>query len=345
MNNNKARIEWIDVAKGLLIFFVVYGHCSQYRSYNKELISFMRRAIYTFHMPGFFFISGLLVKGENVGNLLDIVKKKYIDLLVPGYLGMVVIVIYYSFEQGTEYLLDFFNICNLVKQFFWKSDAKLEFWFLGTLFSVFIMSFIIHRKAVIRNLAFPVSVYVMCMGMIIVQLNPDTYKWPFSIIQAMVSLPFFEMAVLLKNNICTMEGISIKNYIALLMSGGLCIFASIYNPFRYNISVWCAGVGDMQWYIVGGLSGALMIIELAKILSSMDVFLILRKFIAFAGKNSLNVYIFHRTAINVFLAHTNILDHKIPILDTYIFFFAVLIVAVLAILSQMARSFKLRKCK
>ena len=75
MNNNKARIEWIDVAKGLLIFFVVYGHCSQYRSYNKELISFMRRAIYTFHMPGFFSISGLLVKGENVGNLLDIVKK------------------------------------------------------------------------------------------------------------------------------------------------------------------------------------------------------------------------------------------------------------------------------
>ena len=54
------RIDFIDVAKGIAIFLVVYGHT--YDGRNLHLF------IYSFHMPLFFFISGLLFKENKYAN-------------------------------------------------------------------------------------------------------------------------------------------------------------------------------------------------------------------------------------------------------------------------------------
>ena len=59
------RIAWLDYARGLAMILVVYGHC--YRGLSAEGISSQHRVlaiidylIYTFHMPVFFIISGVL---------------------------------------------------------------------------------------------------------------------------------------------------------------------------------------------------------------------------------------------------------------------------------------------
>lgn len=46
------RIDWIDVAKGVGIFLMVMGHTSMPDAVN--------RWIYSFHMPLFFLLSGLV---------------------------------------------------------------------------------------------------------------------------------------------------------------------------------------------------------------------------------------------------------------------------------------------
>lgn len=51
------RIEWLDVAKGLEIICVVYG----YTIFKDEL---WRIWIYSFHMPLFFFLSGITYNEE-----------------------------------------------------------------------------------------------------------------------------------------------------------------------------------------------------------------------------------------------------------------------------------------
>ena len=63
----KKRIEWIDIAKGLLIILVVMGHVtSSYHAAsmysNAPLLNFSHQLIYSFHMPAFMFISGLLFR-------------------------------------------------------------------------------------------------------------------------------------------------------------------------------------------------------------------------------------------------------------------------------------------
>ena len=59
------RIAWLDYARGLAMILVVYGHC--YRGLNAEgstsqdrVLATIDYLIYTFHMPVFFIISGIL---------------------------------------------------------------------------------------------------------------------------------------------------------------------------------------------------------------------------------------------------------------------------------------------
>ena len=52
---NRSRINWIDWAKSTTMFLVVLGHCHIQSSY--QLVS---QVIYSFHIPLFFYLSGLL---------------------------------------------------------------------------------------------------------------------------------------------------------------------------------------------------------------------------------------------------------------------------------------------
>jgi fucose 4-O-acetylase-like acetyltransferase len=63
----RERLHWVDYAKGIGIFLVVVGHVLRGLINSSilqpsALLLFVDRWIYGFHMPLFFFISGLFVK-------------------------------------------------------------------------------------------------------------------------------------------------------------------------------------------------------------------------------------------------------------------------------------------
>ena len=72
---NQCRINWIDWAKVIAIFFVVFGHTPQERG------DFLITYICTFHMPFFFMLSGFLSKGstDTESNL----RKHWHTLIIP----------------------------------------------------------------------------------------------------------------------------------------------------------------------------------------------------------------------------------------------------------------------
>ncbi len=73
--NIKNRINWIDWAKAIAIFFVVYGHIPE------EEGSYFHNYIILFHMPLFFFISGYLTKVEYFST--STLKKYWHTLVIP----------------------------------------------------------------------------------------------------------------------------------------------------------------------------------------------------------------------------------------------------------------------
>jgi len=68
------RLQFIDVAKGIGILLVVLGHL--------ETTDFLRRWIYSFHMPFFFFISGFLSKLISI-NYITYLNKQLSRLIIP----------------------------------------------------------------------------------------------------------------------------------------------------------------------------------------------------------------------------------------------------------------------
>lgn len=115
--SNDSRVAWIDVARGLAVFIVVFGHTY----ISKDTF----RLVYSFHMPLFFIISGLTV---NRDKLLSIPIKEYVKkiakrLLVP-----------YFWIQFVSFPLWFFTY---VVNSYSSSAADSDFFqnFIGVFFS------------------------------------------------------------------------------------------------------------------------------------------------------------------------------------------------------------------
>lgn len=82
----KTRIIEIDIAKGILILFVLLGHSPIYE--------WAGACINSFHMAAFFFLSGLTYNYK--GNLGEFFRKKTKGILLP-YLEFSIVLLIFAF--------------------------------------------------------------------------------------------------------------------------------------------------------------------------------------------------------------------------------------------------------
>lgn len=84
----KKRVEYFDVAKGIGVFFVLLGHLQGPEFFQfSPLIIPMCEWIFSFHMPFFFIISGMLIayKNETEKEFKDIAKRRFRGIMIPYY--------------------------------------------------------------------------------------------------------------------------------------------------------------------------------------------------------------------------------------------------------------------
>lgn len=86
-NTIKNNITAIDVAKGIAIILVVFGHLIQYTMMASSEDYFENQVfkiIYSFHMPLFIFISGYLIAFSlEKRNIYDVLKSRIKNLIIP----------------------------------------------------------------------------------------------------------------------------------------------------------------------------------------------------------------------------------------------------------------------
>lgn len=75
----QSRLEWVDIAKGILIALVVFGHIEPVGvehtvEYGYDAIHYFKLWISSFHMPAFFIISGLLRGMKESNSSIDLIK-------------------------------------------------------------------------------------------------------------------------------------------------------------------------------------------------------------------------------------------------------------------------------
>lgn len=115
------RLKYIDTAKGLGILLVILGHASLKNSY-------VLTYIYSFHMPLFFVISGILlyITSAKDREYIDIVKGRLFSIMLP-YLIFSIIYTIIDFASHDEYAM-----VDLRASITLQGSGPL--WFLPTLF-------------------------------------------------------------------------------------------------------------------------------------------------------------------------------------------------------------------
>lgn len=143
---DKPHVNWVDHAKGIGIVLVVYGHVSDglFRAgipFSETAFRIPYDAIYTFHMPLFFFLSGLFFPASwrRRGSLGLILNK--VDTIVYPY-------VVWSLIQGlVEVALSRYtnHQTTLAQILSFPWHPRQQFWFLYALFFVFVAACIAYR--------------------------------------------------------------------------------------------------------------------------------------------------------------------------------------------------------
>ncbi|MCE5037716.1 acyltransferase family protein [Staphylococcus auricularis] len=147
MSNVAQRDYYFDNIRAFLIYLVVFGHLLQpYTEGNSDLTA-LYLLIYSFHMPGFLFISGYFAKNVGKEGYLEKIAKK---LLVPYFIFFVFFSFYYYFTGKNDTLtLDPFN-------------PEFALWFLLTLFFFHVILVIV--KDFNPYIVFPVAIIISLLA-------------------------------------------------------------------------------------------------------------------------------------------------------------------------------------
>lgn len=159
---NSQRVEWVDYAKGIGIFLVVLGHTIRGLLNSSIVDSSITVAridgwIYAFHMPLFFFLSGLFIERSTLKPLPDFLLKRLKTIVYPYILWSLLQSIFQAIMSS--YTNSQISLVELWKIIY---DPVMQFWFLYVLF-VMGLIYAIARKIGISNsgfLIFSILLYV-----------------------------------------------------------------------------------------------------------------------------------------------------------------------------------------
>lgn len=155
--NHKDRIDWADFAKGIGILLVVLGHVLGGLIQSGVLpshgaFSFAVDYIYSFHMPFFFFLSGLFVRSSARRPFRSYLANKISVIVYP----------YFLWSLATGLLQHFVSRSNNVVS--WLDLAKIpyipidQYWFLYVIFCMYVLFWLLYRLSVPTPIIFLVTV-------------------------------------------------------------------------------------------------------------------------------------------------------------------------------------------
>lgn len=277
LSQTKKRIGWIDYTKGIGIFLVVIGHVLRGLSdtVSTESLSTLETAdqwIYAFHMPLFFFLSGLFASAKESKPAKVFFSNQLRSIAYPYIIwsGIVGILLSIS-REGREGLIGF------AKEFWTIAYQPVDiFWFLYTFFAISTIYYLL-RKLVVSKIVILLGalvLYVTCAHLFPTQVslwsplkNIGTYSIYF-VLGACVSNKLLDQA---------------EQSATTLLTGAIVGFSLLTTAVYFNISI------PGQPNLVLALVGTLACLLSAKFLSQQKWMTFLKSW----GALSLPIYVSH----------------------------------------------------
>lgn len=272
------RIEWIDTAKGLGLLLVFIGHLKT---------PYLATWVYTFHMPLFFFLSGLVYK-HHCWN--DFIVKRFKRLVIPYFVlgsGIFIIWCIIYMCQG-ENLVEYVEMLKnfLCQRGFWTV------WFLAALFVASVLQWIIvavtkdNRKNILI-----LSSFLCLLTFVYYRLGGKVLPWCIDV--ACVAQFFMNMGYLSKKYY-SLVGKDLKFsslvIFVLLIINALSGFACIrFSGDSLDMSIGMYGNEILS--LISAFSGIGATICFSRLFTN--------RFITYLGKNSMILFAWHSRIVIV----------------------------------------------
>lgn len=273
------RKDYIDYVKAIGIILVVLGHAV---SDNTAIKSW----IYSFHMPLFFFATGLSLRKVHVD--VGYVTKKLKGLLVP-------YCIWGPIFSGFSFL-NLTNICYGSHQSLLIANSLTSLWFLPTMFLAVLIS-----QVTICKISRPVLLMLFASVIFILSLDIPQYSkgYPWGLDVAIMMAPFIIAGYLFETIMSSKSKWDFKLFWGFILFGLLVTITRLIIAKDTNGYVLVAErrIGNPVLFVIGAIGGCLFVYGLSRIIREYFRENVL---ISFVGRNTLSIFVIHKVFINIF---------------------------------------------
>ena len=279
----RERINWIDVTRGIGVLLVIYGH--------GLAATPLRFIIYSFHMPLFFFLSGLVFHKRKNERYLTVLKKDFKRILIPYF-----IFAFISFSLWLSNIpLDRITQDLVTKQIigiFYGSGnngylaINIVLWFLPCLFIVKQMLWFISRLEI--KLIIPVLFLFSALGYSFHVFAP-TLKLPFGFETALTGVVFFGLGYLWNFVPIKYSQIFKKNalfLLAILIVSTVIFSLANFNLYNHQVDLRLNRINNYFLFYLSALSGIFAVILISMKTNKNRV-------LEYFGRNSLLLFVWH----------------------------------------------------
>lgn len=162
---DKERIAWLDIAKLLGIIAIFCGHLGLETGNLHDFV-------FHYHVPLFFFISGIFAVRLERLNLKDAVKKRFEQIIMP-YTFFVMISMIMIIVMQQE---DFIVYLKYLKQFIWGIRNQMyasSLWFFSCLFCMSVLFEVLRRLLKSKILIFIAAICIYILSITLFPNRPD----------------------------------------------------------------------------------------------------------------------------------------------------------------------------
>jgi fucose 4-O-acetylase-like acetyltransferase len=285
------RVHWIDITRGIGIIFIIYAHMLGSHDF--------RYLFYAFHIPLFFFLSGLVYDHRKYGNFFSFLKKSAKRLLIPYFIFAFISFALWLIGLKTLNLFSLTIIKQFLSIFYGNSNNGLMvfndvLWFLPTLFVTRIMFALIAQFSTKARTLIPTLLCFSIFGYLL-SIAFSTLKLPFGAETAISAVVFYGAGFLWNNSEKTKAWLFRYKYFlfVFLLLVGAFISTVDFNIYGQQIDMRLNHLNNYFSFYIAAFSGIFAWISFSVILKQNWL---LEKI----GKNSLILFAWHPLVFTYF---------------------------------------------